>query len=79
MQQDDDFALFSQDGQGPMWRESFADLETAKAKAKQLALDQGLESFVFDLKDFSEVARFFPRPKPITPAGILARKAAPEA
>jgi hypothetical protein len=48
-------------------RESFPDLENAKAKAKQLALDEGLEFFVFDIKDSTEVARFFPKPKPGTP------------
>lgn len=64
---DDEFGVFSQDESGPMWREFFSDLESAKAKAQQLSIDEGLESFVFRLKDSSEVARFFPRPKPGTP------------
>ena len=65
MPQNDDFAVFVQDGQGPMWRESCSDLETAKTKAKQLALDEGLEFFVFDFKDYTEVARFFPNPNAV--------------
>jgi hypothetical protein len=45
-----------------MWRESFPDLESAKSKARQLALDEGLEFFVFNCRDSTEVAQFFPNP-----------------
>jgi len=62
-----EFAVFSQDDSGPMWRQCFLDLETAKTKAQELAIEEGLEFFVFSLKNSSEVARFFPRPKPGTP------------
>ncbi|HEV2381551.1 MAG TPA: hypothetical protein VG206_17370 [Terriglobia bacterium] len=62
-----EFAVFSQDEKGPMWRQCFLDLETAKAKAQELAIEEGLEFFVFSLKDSSEVTRFFPKPKPGTP------------
>jgi hypothetical protein len=64
---DDQFAVFAQDEKGPVWREFFPDLESAKAKARELAIQEGTEFFVFRLKDASEVARFFPlRPKPGT-------------
>lgn len=61
---EDEFAVFSQDDSGPMWREFFSDFESAKSKARKLAIEEGLESFVFRLNDSSEVARFFPGPKP---------------
>lgn len=60
---EDEFAVFSQDERGPMWREFFPDPESAKAKAQELATEEGLECFVFSLRNSSEVARFFPRPK----------------
>jgi hypothetical protein len=62
-----EFAVFSQDDMGPMWREFFHDLGSAKARAQQLAIEEGLECFVFSLRNSSEVARFFPKPKPGTP------------
>jgi hypothetical protein len=55
-----DFAVFAEDGKGPMWRHAFSELEPAKAKAKELADQEGLEFFVFSCKDCSEIARFFP-------------------
>jgi hypothetical protein len=61
-----EFAVFSQDERGPMWREFSRDLGSAEARAKQLAIEEGLEFFVFSLKNSTEVARFFPRPKPGT-------------
>jgi hypothetical protein len=62
-----EFAVFSQDEKGPMWRQCFLDLESAKTKAQQLAIEEGLECFVFSLRNSSEVARFLPRPKPGAP------------
>ena len=62
-----EFDVFSQDERGPMWRQCFTDLEGAEIRAQELAIEEGLESFVFSLKNSSEVARFFPRPKPGTP------------
>jgi len=56
----DEFAVFSQDEKGPMWRQCFLDLGSAKARAQELAIQEGLEFFVFSLKNSSEVARFFP-------------------
>jgi hypothetical protein len=64
---EDEFAVFSQDEKGPLWRQCFLDLESAKRKAQELAIEEGLEFFVFSLKDSSEVARFFPKPEPGTP------------
>jgi hypothetical protein len=61
-----EFAVFSQDEKGPMWRQCFPDLGGAKARAQRLAIEEGLECFVFSLRNPSEVARFFPRPKPGT-------------
>ena len=43
MPKDGAFDVFSQDEKGPMWRESFSDLESAKAKAQALALQEGWE------------------------------------
>ena len=57
---EDEFAVFSQDEKGPMWRQCFLDLGSAKARAQELAIQEGLEFFVFSLKNYSEVARFFP-------------------
>jgi hypothetical protein len=42
-----------------MWRHCFLDLGSAKARAQELAIEEGLEFFVFSLTRFSEVARFF--------------------
>jgi hypothetical protein len=61
---DGEFAVFAQGDKGPEWRAFFGDLESAKKKAQELASTEGLELFVFSLKDASEVARFFPKPKP---------------
>jgi hypothetical protein len=59
---DKGFAVFVQEERGPLWREDFHDAETAKAKAEQLALEEGLEFFVFSFNNYSEVARFYPNP-----------------
>jgi len=64
---EEEFAVFSQDDKGPMWRGFFHDLGSAKARAQQLAIEEGLEFFVFSLRNSTEVARFFPRRKPGTP------------
>ena len=63
----DEFAVFAQDERGPVWKEFCLDLEAAKAMAQKLAIEEGLEFFVFSLKDSSEVARFFPKLTPETP------------
>ena len=67
MSKDDEFAVFAEDQKGPMWRQDLPDLESAKAKAQELAIQEGLEFFVFSFKDGSQVARFFPRSKVRTP------------
>lgn len=62
-----EFAVFADTDKGPMWRQFFPDLKCAKTKAQELAIEEGVEFFVFSFMDNSEVARFFPRPK--TPNG----------
>jgi hypothetical protein len=54
------FGLFIQDAKGPLWQESFADEREAQRKAEELARTEGLESFVYNLTTYTEVARFFP-------------------
>lgn len=64
MRQDHRFGVFVEDEKGHLWRGFFDDLEAAKSSAQELANQEGLEFFVFDFRDFSEVARFFPaRPR----------------
>jgi len=58
-----EFDVFAQAESGPIWRGSFSDLNSAKAKAKTLATQEGLEFFVFSYSGAREVARFFPKPK----------------
>ena len=58
--QDQTFAVFCQDGAGPVWRGFFNDLDAAKQKAKQCVHEEGLEAFVFSFQSYTEVARFFP-------------------
>ena len=67
MPHDHQFGLFIQDGKGPLWRGFFTDLDEARQKAERLANEEGAEFFVFNFKNFSEVARFFPDRK--TPTG----------
>jgi hypothetical protein len=58
----ENFGIFAE--HGPLWRAFVADLEEAKMKAQQIAIDDGEEVFIFSFKDASEVAHFFPKPKP---------------
>jgi hypothetical protein len=58
---DGDFAVFSRDKKGRMWRRNFPDLEIARVEAQMLAAHEGLEFFVFSLKDSREVERFYPK------------------
>ena len=59
-----DYGVYLEGERGPVWRVFADDLEAAKEKARQIAIEEGAEAFVFSLQDSSEVARFFPRPKP---------------
>lgn len=64
MPYDHQFGLFIQDEKGPLWRGFFADLDAAKQTAQELANRENREFFVFNFKNFTEVARSFPpRPK----------------
>jgi hypothetical protein len=63
----EEFDIFAQsEGEGALWRGSASTLEEARARAQQLAIEEGKEFFVFSFKDASEVARYFPRPRPGT-------------
>jgi len=55
-----EFGLFVENEEGPLWRGFYADLDEAKRTAQNLANEEGLEFFIFSLKDFTEVARAFP-------------------
>ena len=63
MRGDAHFDVFAGDENRPIWRGTFNDLDSAKALAKKLASQEGLEFFVFNFEDQQEVAHFFP-PKP---------------
>jgi hypothetical protein len=54
------FAVFSQDENGPVWKGFFEDLEDAKRHARNGAESGELEFFVYSFASRSEVARFFP-------------------
>jgi len=62
----ENFGIFVAAEHGSLWRSFVADLEEAKMKAQQIAIDDGEEVFIFSFKDASEVAHFFPKPKPKT-------------
>ena len=60
MPYDDQFGLFQDDHDGPLWRASFADMDEAKRRGQKFADDEGEEFFVYSFKNYSEVARLFP-------------------
>jgi hypothetical protein len=63
---DHQFGVFKDDERGPLWHGFFTDLQEAKKHAQNLAEEHRSEFFVYNFKDFSEIARFFPprfRPK----------------
>jgi hypothetical protein len=65
MPYDQQFGVFREDEQGPLWNGSFTHLDEAKQKARTLAESEGCEFFIYNFQDFTEIARFFPsRPKP---------------
>jgi len=55
-----DFGLFIQDAKGTLWRESFACEDEASRKAEEVARTEGLECFVYNVKTYTEVVRFWP-------------------
>jgi hypothetical protein len=63
----ENFAIFVAAEHGPLWKAFVENLEQAKIKAQQIAIDEGEEVFIFSFKDASEVAHFFPKPKPKAP------------
>jgi len=66
----EDYGIFVDDERGPVWKAFFADLDGAKERAQQIAIENGVEAFVFSFKDSSEVARFFPKPVRRTPNAL---------
>ena len=56
-----EFALFAQEKQGPIWKGASGDLAKAKEQAQRFADRDGCEYFIFSLRDFTEVARAFPK------------------
>ena len=60
MPYDHQFGLFIQDEKGPLWRGFFTDLDAARKAAEELARKENSEFFVFNFKNFTEVARSFP-------------------
>ena len=59
--EEDKYDVFAEEERGPIWRASFSDLESAKAKAQSLATEEGMEFFVFRFRNAGEIARFFPK------------------
>jgi len=58
------FAIFIEDGKGPLFREYCADLTEAKRRAEELAELEGLPFIVFSFQQARQVARFKPKPRP---------------
>ncbi len=52
------FGVFIRDGRGVLWRYFCDDLEEAERRAKEIATTEGVESIVFNLRNFLEVATF---------------------
>lgn len=57
---DQQFGLFQDNEEGPVWRASFADFEQATREAQKLADAEGREFFVYSFNNYSEVARSVP-------------------
>jgi hypothetical protein len=57
---EDQFGLFQDDHDGPLWRASFAELDEAKRRGQEFADDEGREFFVYCFRNYSEVARLLP-------------------
>jgi len=55
-----EFVVFLDDERRPLWRANFAYLEEAERTAQTLATAEGAEFFVYSLRHFYEVERFFP-------------------
>jgi hypothetical protein len=60
MPRDDQFGLFMDNGEGPIWKAFFTDLEAARNHAQKSADEERCEFFVYSFENFSEVARLFP-------------------
>lgn len=51
-------AVFMEDGEGPVWKAYFDDIEEAKRQCQDLAQNTGFECFVYSFHTFTEIARF---------------------
>jgi len=60
MPYDQQFGLFEDGEEGPLWRAFFSDVEDAKARAQIFADDEGRVFFVYNLKDSTVIKRVFP-------------------
>jgi hypothetical protein len=59
------FGVFKRKDRGNLRQGFYADLDEAKRHAQKGAHDEGVEFFVYNFENLSEVARFFPpRGKP---------------
>lgn len=53
-------AVFQDDGRGPSWKASFADMGEAKRLAQTLAETGKQEFFVYNFDSYREIARSYP-------------------
>ena len=70
MLSDGEFDLFVRDEYGVLWRKSYADLETVKIEAQQLA-DNERREFLLVRNGGGEIDRFFPRTKQGTTGRLI--------
>lgn len=57
---DGQFGLFKDDGEGPLWRAYFNDLQEAMFQGQSLADTEATEFFVYCFQTYSERARLVP-------------------
>ena len=48
------------DEKGPLWKGFFTDLEAAKSHAQKSTDEEACEFWVYNFKDFNEIARIIP-------------------
>ena len=63
----DQFAIFQEDREGPMWHGYFSDLENAKVTAQRLADQDRVVFFIYCFKRYVEVGRFRPAERRLLP------------
>jgi hypothetical protein len=55
-----EFGIFQDDGRGPLWKASVAEVTEAKRLAQVLAVEHRQEFFVYNFRKGREIARSFP-------------------